>query len=109
MILQASLKEKKKRWSTDLGLFSELVEEDKVVYNQIPVNTLKEHMEKLKDGFFKKGVSFQVTREKLKLIDFFEIVVNWQNSQTKNLINMTTIILYLIVAKLIDILEILNE
>ena len=36
----------------DLGLFLELAEENKIIYNQVPVNTLIEDMEKLKNGFF---------------------------------------------------------
>ena len=39
----------------DLGLFLEVAEENKIVYNQIPVNTLIEDMEKLKNGFFTNG------------------------------------------------------
>ena len=39
----------------DLGLFLELAEENKVIYNQVPVNTLIEDTEKLKNGFFTNG------------------------------------------------------
>ena len=39
----------------DLGLFLELAEENKNIYNQVPINTLVEDMEKLKNGFFTKG------------------------------------------------------
>ena len=39
----------------DLGLFLELAEENKIIYNQTPVNTLIENMEKLKNGFFTNG------------------------------------------------------
>ena len=39
----------------DLGLFLELAEENKIVYNQAPVNTLIEDMGKLKNGFFTNG------------------------------------------------------
>ena len=39
----------------DLGLFLELAEENKIIYNQIPVNTLIEDMEKLPNGFFTNG------------------------------------------------------
>ena len=39
----------------DLGLFLELAEENKFIYNQVPVNTLIEDMEKLKNGFFTNG------------------------------------------------------
>ena len=39
----------------DLGLFLELAEENKIIYNQVPVTTLIEDMEKLKNGFFTNG------------------------------------------------------
>ena len=39
----------------DLGLFLELAEENKIIYNQVPVNNLIEDMEKLKNGFFTNG------------------------------------------------------
>ena len=39
----------------DLGLFLELAEENKIIYNQTPVTTLIEDMEKLKNGFFTNG------------------------------------------------------
>ena len=39
----------------DLGLILELAEEDKIIYNQTPVNTLIEDMEKLKNWFFTTG------------------------------------------------------
>ena len=39
----------------DLGLFLELAEENKIIYNQTPVSTLIEEMEKLKNGFFTNG------------------------------------------------------
>ena len=39
----------------DLGLFLELAEENKIIYNQVPINTLVEDMEKLKNGFFTNG------------------------------------------------------
>ena len=39
----------------DLGLFLELAEENKIIYNQVPVTTLKENMEKLPNGFFTIG------------------------------------------------------
>ena len=40
----------------DLGLFLELAEENKIIYNQVPVNTLIEDMEKLKNGFLTNGL-----------------------------------------------------
>ena len=39
----------------DLGLFLELAEENKIIYNQTPVTTLIEDMDKLKNGFFTNG------------------------------------------------------
>ena len=39
----------------DLGLFLELAEENKIIYNQTPVSILIEDMEKLKNGFFTNG------------------------------------------------------
>ena len=39
----------------DLGLFLELAEENKIIYNQVPINNLIEDMEKLKNGFFTNG------------------------------------------------------
>ena len=39
----------------DHGLFFELAEENKIINNQTPVNTLIEHMKNLKDGFFSNG------------------------------------------------------
>ena len=40
----------------DLGLFFELAEENKILYNQVPVNFLIEDMEKLKSGFLRTVV-----------------------------------------------------
>ena len=39
----------------DLGLFLELAEENKIIYNQVPINSLIEDMEKVKNGFFTNG------------------------------------------------------
>ena len=39
----------------DLGLFLELAEENKIIYNQTPVNTRIEDMEKMKNGYFTNG------------------------------------------------------
>ena len=46
------LKTKKKENEIDLGLFLVLAEENKIFYNQTPVNTLMENMQKLRNGFF---------------------------------------------------------
>ena len=39
----------------DLGIFLELAEENKIIYNQVPINTLVEDMERLINGFFTNG------------------------------------------------------
>ena len=40
----------------DLGLFFELAgKNNKIIYNQTPLNTLMEEWEKLKNGFFANG------------------------------------------------------
>ena len=39
----------------DLGLFFELAEENKIIYNQVAVNTLIEDSENLRNGFFTNG------------------------------------------------------
>ena len=49
------LEKQKEENEIDLGLFLELAEENKIIYNQVPVNTLIEDMEKLKNGFFTNG------------------------------------------------------
>ena len=47
--------EQKEENEIDLGLFLELAEENKIIHNQVPINTLIEDMEKPKNGFFKNG------------------------------------------------------
>ena len=42
----------------DLALFLELAEENKIIYNQVPINILIEDIEKLKNGFFTNGYFF---------------------------------------------------
>ena len=54
LILQTMLRRKKEH-EADLGLFLELAKENKIICNQTPVNSLKEDMEKLKNGFFTNG------------------------------------------------------
>ena len=39
----------------DLGLFLELAEENKIIYNRVPINILIQDIEKLKNGFFTNG------------------------------------------------------
>ena len=52
LILQNMLK---KKHDIDLGLFFELAGENKIIYNQTPVNTLIEAMEKPRNVFFMNG------------------------------------------------------
>ena len=49
------MEKQKEENEIDLGLFLELAEENKFIYNQVPVSTLIEDMEKLKNGFFTNG------------------------------------------------------
>ena len=49
------LQKQKEDNEIDLGLFLELAEENKTIYNQVPINILIEDMEKLKNGFFTNG------------------------------------------------------
>ena len=50
-----NVKKQKEDNEIDLGLFLELAEENKVIYNQIPIYILIEDMKKLKSGFFTNG------------------------------------------------------
>ena len=50
-----TVEKQKEENETDLGLFLEPAEENKVIYNQVPVTTLIEDMEKLPNGFFTNG------------------------------------------------------
>ena len=49
------VKKQKEDDEIDFGLFLDLAEENKIIYNQTPVNTLIEDMEKHKNGFFTNG------------------------------------------------------
>ena len=49
------VEDQKEENEIDLGLFLELAEENKILYNQVPVNTLIEDTEKLINGFFTNG------------------------------------------------------
>ena len=49
------VEDQKEENEIDLGLFLELAEQNKIIYNQVPVNTLIEDTEKLKNGFFTNG------------------------------------------------------
>ena len=92
-----------------LGLFFERAEENKMIYNQVPVITLIEEKKKLKYGIFKIGYFTLGDEGDWNYKIFLEIVVNWQNSQTKYLINITTILLYIIWAIFIGVFELSNE
>ena len=50
------VEKQKKEIETDLGFFSQLSEDNKMIFIQTPVNTLIEEMEKLKNGFLTNGV-----------------------------------------------------
>ena len=49
------VKKQKEENEIDLGFFLKLAEENKIIYNQTPVNILIEDMEKLRNGFFTNG------------------------------------------------------
>ena len=53
-----SVEEQTEENEIDLGLFLELAEENKIIYNQVPINILIEDMEKLKNRFFTNGYFF---------------------------------------------------
>ena len=60
----------------DLGLFLELAEENKIIYNQVPINILVEDLKKLKMVSLQMVISHLVKKEKLILIDFSKTVMN---------------------------------
>ena len=60
----------------DLGLFLELAEENKNIYNQTPVSTLIKDMEKLKNGFFPNGYFSLGEEGDIDIIDSSKIVLN---------------------------------
>ena len=49
------VKKQKEENEIDLGLFLEPAEENKIIYNQVPINILVEDMEKIKNGFLTNG------------------------------------------------------
>ena len=49
------VEKRKEENEIDLGLFLELAEENKIIYNQVPINILIGDMEKLKNGFLTNG------------------------------------------------------
>ena len=51
-----NLEMQKEENEIDLALVFELAEKIKIIYNQVPVNTLKQDMEKLKNGFLRTGI-----------------------------------------------------
>ena len=67
----------KEEHEIDLGFFSELVEQNNIIYNQTQANTLI--VEKPKKGFLRMVILVWVTRKRLILIDFLKIVSNYQN------------------------------
>ena len=97
----------KKRKNGRSWFFFELAEENKIIYIQaqdyIHSSTGKHsHRRCEKLRFLRLDTLVWVTEEEFKLIDFFDKVVNWQNSKTKILIIMMIILLYIIQAKFID-------
>ena len=49
------IEKQKEENEIDLGLFFEIAEENKIIYNQVPINILIEDTGKLKNGFFTNG------------------------------------------------------
>ena len=49
------IEKEKEENDIDLGLFFELAEENKIIYNQVPINILIEDMQKLTNGFLTNG------------------------------------------------------
>ena len=66
------LKKQKEDNEIGLGLFLELAEENKIIYNQTPVNTLIEDMKKLKNGFFTSGYFSQGFEGEIDTNRFFQ-------------------------------------
>ena len=56
----------------DLGLLLELAEENKIIYNQTPVNNLIEDMQKLSNGLFTKSYFSLGDEEEIDTNRFFE-------------------------------------
>ena len=56
----------------DLGLFLELAEEYKIIYNQVPVTSLIEDIEKLLNGFFTNGYFTLGDEGEIDTIRFFK-------------------------------------
>ena len=53
-------------------MFLEIADENMIVYNQTPVNTLREDMEKLKNGFFTNGYFSVADEGKIDTNRFFK-------------------------------------
>ena len=66
------VKEQEEENEIDLGLFLELAEENKIIYNQVPINTLIDDMEKLKNGFFTNGYFTLVEEGEIDTNRFFK-------------------------------------
>ena len=60
----------------DLGLFLDLAEENKIIYNQTPVNTLIEGMKKPRKGFLRMIMLVWAMKKGSILTDFLKIVMN---------------------------------
>ena len=58
-----------------LCLFLEKAGENKIIYNQTPVNTLMEKMEKMKKGFCRMVISIWAMKERSIIIDFLKIAM----------------------------------
>ena len=67
-----NVEKQKEQNEIDLGLFLELAEENKIICNEAPVNTLLEDMEKLKNGFFTNGYFSLGDDEEIDTNKFFE-------------------------------------
>ena len=66
-------KEEKK---IDLGLFFELAQKNKIMYNQVTVNTLVESLRRVKNDFFLNGYFTLGNEGEIATNNFFEMVVN---------------------------------
>ena len=93
----------------DLGLSLELAEENKIIYNQTPVNTLIEDMEKLKNGFFRNGYfslgddgeidTNRIFRDSNERAEFIDKVIDEYDDHPSKIIQVF----------IVGVLEILNE
>ena len=77
------VKKQKEDVEIDDGLFLKLAEENKIIYNHTPVNTMKEDMEILKNGIFMNGYFSLDDEGEIDTNGFFKIVMNYTSSKTK--------------------------